>query len=188
MLGFHVSFSVEHHFSAGTRPPPPDVADGADRAHHDAAARHRRDGAALAQSGAAGRAGRDARSLVQRPFRFRHRQGLPAQRVQRLSIAPDEAEARFEEAVEVMTRAFTSRARASRIMAASSISRTSWSNRRRRKAPHPPSWVAAGNPHTIARAAARGFNLILDQYAVARNAVRAHRIYKVCARSAGPLS
>ena len=31
--------------------------------------------------------------------------------------------------------------------------------------PHPPLWVAAGNPHSIRRAAARGFNLILDQYA-----------------------
>ncbi|MFZ0402379.1 MAG: LLM class flavin-dependent oxidoreductase, partial [Pseudolabrys sp.] len=33
------------------------------------------------------------------------------------------------------------------------------------QAPHPPLWVAAGNPHSIKRAAARGFNLILDQYA-----------------------
>jgi alkanesulfonate monooxygenase SsuD/methylene tetrahydromethanopterin reductase-like flavin-dependent oxidoreductase (luciferase family) len=31
--------------------------------------------------------------------------------------------------------------------------------------PHPPLWVAAGNPHSIKRAAKRGFNLILDQYA-----------------------
>ena len=31
--------------------------------------------------------------------------------------------------------------------------------------PHPPLWVAAGNPVSIKRAAARRFNLILDQYA-----------------------
>jgi alkanesulfonate monooxygenase SsuD/methylene tetrahydromethanopterin reductase-like flavin-dependent oxidoreductase (luciferase family) len=31
--------------------------------------------------------------------------------------------------------------------------------------PHPPFWVAAGNPQSIRNAAARGFNLILDQYA-----------------------
>ena len=31
--------------------------------------------------------------------------------------------------------------------------------------PHPPLWVAAGNPHSIKRAAAHGFNLIIDQYA-----------------------
>ena len=31
--------------------------------------------------------------------------------------------------------------------------------------PHPPFWVAAGSEPSIRRAAARGFNLILDQYA-----------------------
>ena len=79
-------------------------------------------------------------------------------------IAPEEAEARFEEAVEVMTRAWTTRER--------------FSHRGRfwhfedivvepppAQNPHPPLWVAAGNPHSIKRAAARGFNLILDQYA-----------------------
>ncbi|MFY9600060.1 MAG: LLM class flavin-dependent oxidoreductase [Pseudolabrys sp.] len=79
-------------------------------------------------------------------------------------IAPEEAEARFEEALEVMTRAWTMRQR--------------FSHKGRfwhfedvivepppAQAPHPPLWVAAGNPHSIKRAAARGFNLILDQYA-----------------------
>jgi alkanesulfonate monooxygenase SsuD/methylene tetrahydromethanopterin reductase-like flavin-dependent oxidoreductase (luciferase family) len=79
-------------------------------------------------------------------------------------IAPEEAEARFEEALEVMTRAWTTRER--------------FSHKGRfwhfedvivepppAQAPHPPLWVAAGNPHSIKRAAARGFNLILDQYA-----------------------
>ena len=79
-------------------------------------------------------------------------------------IAPEEAEARFEEAVEVMTRAFTSRQR--------------FSHRGRfwhfedivvepppAQRPHPPFWVAAGSAPSIRRAAARGFNLILDQYA-----------------------
>jgi alkanesulfonate monooxygenase SsuD/methylene tetrahydromethanopterin reductase-like flavin-dependent oxidoreductase (luciferase family) len=79
-------------------------------------------------------------------------------------IAPDEAEARFEEAVEVMTRAFTSRERFSHhgrffhfddIVVEPPPAQN----------PHPPLWVAAGNPHSIKRAAARGFNLILDQYA-----------------------
>src|SRR5262249_4688827 len=31
--------------------------------------------------------------------------------------------------------------------------------------PHPPIWVAAASPSSIRRAAKRGFNLILDQYA-----------------------
>ena len=79
-------------------------------------------------------------------------------------IAPEEAEARFDEAVEVMTRAFVSRQR--------------FSHRGRfwhfedivvepppAQRPHPPFWVAAGSAPSIRRAAARGFNLILDQYA-----------------------
>ena len=49
-------------------------------------------------------------------------------------IAPEEAEARFEEALEVMTRGLDHARRASRTTAASGISRTSWSSRRRRKA------------------------------------------------------
>lgn len=79
-------------------------------------------------------------------------------------IAPEEAEPRFEEALQVMTRAWTTRKR--------------FSHKGRfwhfedivvepppAQLPHPPLWVAAGNPHSIKRAAARGFNLILDQYA-----------------------
>jgi alkanesulfonate monooxygenase SsuD/methylene tetrahydromethanopterin reductase-like flavin-dependent oxidoreductase (luciferase family) len=31
--------------------------------------------------------------------------------------------------------------------------------------PHPPFWMAAGSPASVRRAAAHGFNLILDQYA-----------------------
>lgn len=79
-------------------------------------------------------------------------------------VAPEEAEARFEEALEMMTRAWTTRKRFSHkgrfwhfedIVVEPPPAQT----------PYPPLWVAAGNPHSIKRAAARGFNLILDQYA-----------------------
>jgi len=79
-------------------------------------------------------------------------------------IAPEEAEARFEEALEVMMRGWTTRQRFSHhgrfwhfedIIVEPPPAQT----------PHPPLWVAAGNPHSIKRDAARGFNLILDQYA-----------------------
>jgi len=79
-------------------------------------------------------------------------------------IAPEEAEARFEEAVEVMLRAWTARERFShkgRFWHFEDVVVEQPPAQR----PHPPLWVAAGNPHSIKRAGARGFNLILDQYA-----------------------
>jgi len=76
----------------------------------------------------------------------------------------EEADARFEEGLDVLTRAFTTRERFSHhgrfwrfddIVVEPPPMQT----------PHPPFWVAAGNPQSIRNAAARGFNLILDQYA-----------------------
>lgn len=99
-------------------------------------------------------------------------------------IAPDEAEARFEEALVVMTRAFTSRERFSHhgrffhfedIVVEPPPAQT----------PHPPFWVAAGNPHTIARAASRGFNLILDQYASPDTLAERIAIYKAARAAQG---
>ena len=92
-------------------------------------------------------------------------------------IAPEDADARFEEALAVVTRAFTSRER--------------FSHRGRffhfedvvvepppAQKPYPPFWVAAGNPQSIARAASRGFNLILDQYASAAALGERIAVYK----------
>src|ERR1700681_3342058 len=92
-------------------------------------------------------------------------------------IAPEEAEARFDEAVEVMKRAFTTRER--------------FSHRGRfwhfedivvepppAQQPHPPLWVAAGSEQSIRRAAARGFNLILDQYASPQTLAERIGLYK----------
>ena len=80
------------------------------------------------------------------------------------AIAPEEAEARFEEAIEIITRSWTTRTRFS-------YHGRFWNfddivvEPPPAQSPHPPFWVAAGNPHSIERAAERGFNLILDQYA-----------------------
>ncbi|HET8920723.1 MAG TPA: LLM class flavin-dependent oxidoreductase [Xanthobacteraceae bacterium] len=79
-------------------------------------------------------------------------------------IAPEEAEARFDEALEVMIRAFTERHRFShrgRFWRFEDIVVEPPPSQK----PHPPLWVAAGSAASIRRAAARGFNLILDQYA-----------------------
>src|SRR5262249_30829248 len=44
--------------------------------------------------------------------------------------------------------------------------------------PHPPLWVAAGSDASIRRAATRGFNLILDQYASAHQLGQRIRLYR----------
>ena len=79
-------------------------------------------------------------------------------------IPMEEAEQRFEESVEVMTRAFVSRERFShrgKFWQFDDIVVEPPPSQR----PHPPFWVAAGSEASIRRAAKRGFNLILDQYA-----------------------
>jgi alkanesulfonate monooxygenase SsuD/methylene tetrahydromethanopterin reductase-like flavin-dependent oxidoreductase (luciferase family) len=79
-------------------------------------------------------------------------------------IPPEEAEARFEEALAVIQRAWTTRQRFShhgRFWKFEDIVVEPPTAQR----PHPPIWVAAASAPSIRRAAARSFNLILDQYA-----------------------
>jgi alkanesulfonate monooxygenase SsuD/methylene tetrahydromethanopterin reductase-like flavin-dependent oxidoreductase (luciferase family) len=82
-------------------------------------------------------------------------------------IPQEEADARFEEAVEVITRSWLTRSRFS-------YRGRFWSfedivvEPPPAQQPHPPLWVAAGSAASIVRAARRGFNLMLDQYASAR--------------------
>jgi alkanesulfonate monooxygenase SsuD/methylene tetrahydromethanopterin reductase-like flavin-dependent oxidoreductase (luciferase family) len=79
-------------------------------------------------------------------------------------IPIEEAEPRFEESVEVMTKAFVSRERFShhgRFWQFDDIVVEPPPSQK----PHPPFWVAAASEASIKRAARRGFNLILDQYA-----------------------
>ena len=79
-------------------------------------------------------------------------------------IPLEEADARFEEALDIILRAWTSERR--------------FSHRGRywqfddiivepptRQLPHPPIWMAAGSAPSIRKVAARNFNLILDQFA-----------------------
>jgi alkanesulfonate monooxygenase SsuD/methylene tetrahydromethanopterin reductase-like flavin-dependent oxidoreductase (luciferase family) len=91
-------------------------------------------------------------------------------------IAPEEAQARFDEALAVMIRAWTTRERFAhhgRFWHFEDIVVEPPPAQR----PHPPLWVAAGSEASI-RAAARGFNLILDQYASAQTLGERIRIYK----------
>ena len=81
-------------------------------------------------------------------------------------IPPEEAEARFDEALEVILKAWTSRDRFSH-------EGRFWRFKNvvveppPRQAPHPPLWAGAASPASIRRAARRGHNLILDQFAPA---------------------
>jgi alkanesulfonate monooxygenase SsuD/methylene tetrahydromethanopterin reductase-like flavin-dependent oxidoreductase (luciferase family) len=79
-------------------------------------------------------------------------------------VPPDEAEARFDEAVDVITKAWTSEGRFSHqgqfwrfedILVEPPT----------RQRPHPPFWMGAGSPVSIRKVAERGYNLLLDQFA-----------------------
>jgi alkanesulfonate monooxygenase SsuD/methylene tetrahydromethanopterin reductase-like flavin-dependent oxidoreductase (luciferase family) len=100
------------------------------------------------------------------------------------NIAPDEAEPRFEESIEVMTKAFTSRQRFShhgKFWRFDDIVVEPPCAQR----PHPPIWVAAASPASIRKAAARGFNLILDQYASPQVLGQRIALYRVERKAAG---
>jgi alkanesulfonate monooxygenase SsuD/methylene tetrahydromethanopterin reductase-like flavin-dependent oxidoreductase (luciferase family) len=76
----------------------------------------------------------------------------------------EQAQARFEEALQVITRAWTSNARFSH-------SGRFWQYQEiiveppPSQKPHPPIWIAAGKPDSIRSVAARGCRLLLDQFA-----------------------
>lgn len=80
------------------------------------------------------------------------------------SVDQNEADARFDESLEVLRRAWTSRDRFSHhgrfwnfddiVVEPAPV-----------QSPYPPIWAAAASEASIRRAAARGYNLILDQYA-----------------------
>jgi len=80
------------------------------------------------------------------------------------NVPPEEADARFEEALAVLIRAWTTRTRFSHhgrfwhyddIVVEPPPA----------QAPHPPLWIAAASERSVRRAASLGHNLILDQYA-----------------------
>lgn len=79
-------------------------------------------------------------------------------------VAMEEADERFEESLEIIVKAWTSD--------------TPWSHRGKHwqfdnvvvepptaQKPHPPFWMGAGHPESIAKVAERGHNLLLDQFA-----------------------
>lgn len=78
-------------------------------------------------------------------------------------IPMEEAEARFEESIDLITRSWTSNERFSfhgKYWQFDDIIVEPPTNQK----PHPPFWQGAGHPHSIARVANRGHNLLVDQF------------------------
>ena len=79
-------------------------------------------------------------------------------------IPPEQAQHRFDEAIAVMRRSWASPERFSH-------TGTYWQfddivvEPKPAQTPHPPLWMAAGSDESVHRAAAAGYNVILDQYA-----------------------
>jgi len=80
-------------------------------------------------------------------------------------IPMEEAEARFEEALEVIMKAWTEKERFSHEGRFWQFEDVAVEPPTFQK-PHPPFWMAAGSPASIKRVAERGFNLLLDQFAL----------------------
>jgi alkanesulfonate monooxygenase SsuD/methylene tetrahydromethanopterin reductase-like flavin-dependent oxidoreductase (luciferase family) len=76
----------------------------------------------------------------------------------------EEADARFNESLDVIVKSWTSKQRFSHHGKFWRFEDIIVEPPTAQK-PHPPMWMAAGNPDSIRQVAARGFNLLLDQFA-----------------------
>ncbi len=97
-------------------------------------------------------------------------------------IPIEEASERFDEAIEIIRKAWTSEGRFSHhgknwhldnvVVEPEPLTR-----------PHPPFWLAAGSPDSIKRAAREGYNLLLDQLASVKQVIERVAIFRdECAR------
>ncbi len=109
--------------------------------------------------------------LSRRAARFRHRQRLSLQRVRRVRVPMEEADARFDEAMEVITKAFISDAPLSHhggywqydniVVEPPTAQR-----------PHPPFWMGAGSERSVRQVAERGYNMLLGQHDLPDDVIR----------------
>ncbi len=101
-------------------------------------------------------------------------------------MAMEEATPRFDEAMEVIRKAWTSEGRFSHhgklwnyqdiVVEPEPLQR-----------PHPPLWLAAGSPDSVRRAAREGYNLLLDQLAQTDQIIRRVAIFREeCAKVGRP--
>jgi alkanesulfonate monooxygenase SsuD/methylene tetrahydromethanopterin reductase-like flavin-dependent oxidoreductase (luciferase family) len=99
-------------------------------------------------------------------------------------ISPEEAQARFDEGLDIIQKAWTTRERFTHegrfwrfhnIVVEPPPMQT----------PHPPLWTGAGSPASIQRSAQRGHNLILDQFASAEMLAERIALFQAVAAACG---
>jgi alkanesulfonate monooxygenase SsuD/methylene tetrahydromethanopterin reductase-like flavin-dependent oxidoreductase (luciferase family) len=99
-------------------------------------------------------------------------------------IPMEDAAARFEESIDIITKSWTSNERFS-------FRGRFWQfedivvKPPARQKPHPPFWQGAGHPESIRKVAARGHNLLLDQFASIDETINRFNIYKATMRESG---
>jgi alkanesulfonate monooxygenase SsuD/methylene tetrahydromethanopterin reductase-like flavin-dependent oxidoreductase (luciferase family) len=99
-------------------------------------------------------------------------------------IPMEDAAARFEESVDIITKSWTSNERFS-------FRGRFWQfedivvEPPTRQKPHPPFWQGAGHPESIRKVAARGHNLLLDQFASIDETINRFSIYQAAMQAYG---
>jgi alkanesulfonate monooxygenase SsuD/methylene tetrahydromethanopterin reductase-like flavin-dependent oxidoreductase (luciferase family) len=96
----------------------------------------------------------------------------------------EEADARFEESLAVILKAWTCDQRFSHYGKFWNFENVVVEPPTRQK-PHPPIWMAAGNPDSIRKVARRGAKLLLDQFASFPLTIERFNIYKAEVEAAG---
>jgi len=110
--------------------------------------------------------------------------GYRANEVAGFCIPMDEAEERFEEGLAVILKAWTSNDRFSHRGKYWNFENIVVEPPTRQK-PHPPIWMAAGQPESIRKVARRGFRLLLDQFASTALTIERFNIYKAEVQAQG---
>jgi len=96
----------------------------------------------------------------------------------------EEADARFNEALDVIVKSWTSKQRFSHHGKHWRFEDIIVEPPTAQK-PHPPMWMAAGNPYSIRQVAERGYNLLLDQFASFETVAERIGIFKTAVQALG---
>jgi alkanesulfonate monooxygenase SsuD/methylene tetrahydromethanopterin reductase-like flavin-dependent oxidoreductase (luciferase family) len=110
--------------------------------------------------------------------------GYRASEFSGFAMPMEQAEARFDEALAVLKQAFTSQQRFSHHGAYWQLDDVLVEPQPVQR-PHPPLWIAAGNPGSIRKVAALGCNLLLDQFQSAAQIKERIALYRSAVEAQG---